>query len=78
MEIKVGPKLFSFKDHSDWVNHASQAWKRAGWRPEHTVAVDQACRIVSIGRDFRIAKEESAFPVDVYLAREDLLPKASS
>ena len=72
IEIDLGSKLFSFSNFSDWVNHASVAWKKVGVRPDDTLCVDQAGQVVRIGSHFMKARDEGKFPVDVYLMRTDL------
>lgn len=72
IEIDLGPKLFSFSSFSDWVNHASRAWVKAGVRSENTLCIDQSGRVVRVGSHFMKARDEGAFPVDVYLMRADL------
>jgi hypothetical protein len=72
MQIKLGPKLFSFSSHLDWVNHASTAWKKAGVSSIRTICLDQQQRICAWGEHFAIAKDEAQFPVDVYAIRDDM------
>jgi hypothetical protein len=76
VNIDLGPKLFSFDSFNSWVNHASTAWKRAGVRSDDTLCIDQSGRVVRIGGHFMKARDESAFPVDVYLMRTDLQQNA--
>ena len=71
LNITLGPKLFCFESFAGWVNQASRAWKIAGVRSEDTLCVDQAGRIVRVGADFMAARDEGAFPVDVYRIRGD-------
>lgn len=72
MQLQLGPKLFGFESFNSWVNHASTAWKRAGIRSEYTLCIDQAGRVVRIGKHFQVARDEDKFPVDVYQIRADL------
>lgn len=71
----MGPMLFAFATHAHWVMNAQTAWKKAGVRSENTLCIDAKGRHCFIGRDFRIAKEDDAFPVTVYLRRADLAPE---
>ena len=70
--IELGPKVFSFDTFQRWVNHAPRAWRAHGLRPDYTVCIDQKGRIVNIGAHFMAARDEGAFPVDVYLLRADM------
>lgn len=79
LEIKLGPKLFSFSSHAAWVNHASTAWKKIGVSSGRTICLDQKQRICAWGEHFAIAKDEAQFPVDVYALRDDMeLPEGLS
>lgn len=72
LQVSVGPKLFSFRSFQDWVNHAQRIWKFHGVDGRHTVCIDQRGRICGWGAHFMTARDEGAFPVDVYLLREDM------
>lgn len=78
MDIKTGPKLFSFDSKARWINHASKIWRRHCVTAAETILVDQKGRIVTIGKDFMTAERDDAYPIDVYLAREDMLPAIQS
>lgn len=73
LEIKLGPKLFSFSSHTAWVIHASTAWKKAGVSSGQTICLDQQQRICAWGEHFTIAKDKAQFPVDVYALRDDMV-----
>lgn len=51
--------------------HTSTAWKRAGVRLEDTLCIDQAGRVMRIGKHFMKARDEDKFPSDVYQIRAD-------
>jgi hypothetical protein len=70
--ITVGPYLFEFSSCLDWVNRAYSLWRQHEIRSEDTVCIDMHGRICSLGRDFRAAEQDDAFPVRVYLIRSDL------
>lgn len=72
MDIKTGPKLFQFDSKQHWINKAQNIWKRHCVRASETILVDQRGRIVTIGKDFMTAERDDAYPIEVYLAREDM------
>lgn len=76
MNIDLGDKLFEFTSQQDWINRAQRAWKQIGLSADyHTICVDATGRICRIGRDFRIASEDDAYPISVYLYRNDRFKK---
>lgn len=56
------------------MNKAQRIWRYHEVRGEDTVCVDQKGRMCRIGKHFMVARDEGAFPIDVYLLREDMLP----
>ena len=73
MEIKLGPERFRFETYIRWVN------KAAGWfeqltptQRRYSICVDAKGRICNTGREFKIAHDEGAFPIVVYVTREDV------
>lgn len=70
--LELGPELFRFESHASWVNHASRAWAKHSIAVNDTLCIDAKGRHCFIGRDFRIAHEDGAFPVTVHLRRADL------
>lgn len=70
--VVPGKKLFSFASFDKWVNGAQGIWQMHGVRGADTVCVDQKGRICGWGKHFMTARDEKAFPVDVYLLREDM------
>jgi len=71
-ELKLGAALFHFVTFSSWVNTASHAWADLGVRADDTLCIDTKGRICAIGRDFATARDEAAFPITVYLKRDDM------
>ena len=69
-----GQLLFSFSWFGDWVNHAQTIWKDHGVRSQHTLCIDQKGRVCGWGEHFMTARDEGAFPINVYLLREDMTP----
>ena len=74
VEPVVGPLLFSFATFDSWVNQAQRIWRFHGVRGEDTVCLDQKGRMCRWGAHFMVARDEGAFPVDVYLLRDDMRP----
>ena len=69
--IKIGRKLFEFRSHADWVNHATTMFHRyreqAGYlASQRTLCIDSRGRVCMHGLDFKRADESRAFPVRVY------------
>lgn len=69
LQVQLGPKIFSFTNFQDWVNKARGRFASHGVRSEDVICLDAAGRILKIGADFHRARDECAFPADVYLAR---------
>lgn len=70
--VQLGPVLFKFESHSAWVNRAQRAWKQAGLRSDDTICLDAKGRPCRIGLHMATARDEGAFPVTVYLLRDDM------
>lgn len=68
----LGPLIFSFKSHQDWINHGSRIWQLHQVRGDDCICLDMLGRPCRIGRDFSIAKKDNAYPVNVYLLRDDM------
>jgi hypothetical protein len=69
---ELGEFLFSFEGFTGWVNNAQYRWKAFSVRPDDTVCIDSKGRICRIGRHFMVARDEGAFPVNVYRIRADM------
>jgi hypothetical protein len=72
VNLDLGLKLFSFNKFTDWNHHANSAWRDVGVSPHETLCIDQKNRVCAWGKHFQTARDEDAFPVDVYLMRADL------
>jgi hypothetical protein len=68
--IKTGKKLFQFESEQDWINKAQRIWRRNQVTADKTICVDQLGRICSYGLHFRLAKEDNAYPIEVFLLRD--------
>lgn len=71
-KARVGRKLFEFTSQQDWINRAHKMWRRHGIRPGDTLCIDQLGRILMIGKHFMDATLDDAYPVEVFLLREDM------
>lgn len=69
--IYVWKYLYEFSSMNEWVSKASKRHRVSGLTEGEALYVDAKGRICTIGRHFRIAKEENAFPVRVYQIREE-------
>lgn len=65
-EIQVGPELFRFESHQQWVNKARSWYATCGYSSRKLVAIDAAGRIVVSGLEFSRAEAEGTFPVSVH------------
>jgi len=71
MEIKIGKKLFEFVSMQDWINKANRIWIHHEISSDKTLCIDQLGRICSYGLHFEIAKKDNAYPIEVFLLRDD-------
>lgn len=72
MQIEHGEKLFEFQTFTDWLNTAKQKFEHAAVRGNRVVAIDQKGRLCGWGEHFMKARDENAFPVQVFLLRADM------
>lgn len=72
MQIQTGPLLFQFDSKQEWINKAQRIWKKNLVRAEETILIDSHGRVCRIGKDFMSAETDNAYPIKVYLAREDM------
>lgn len=71
----IGPVLFEFESFDDWVRCAQQSYSAADVDSRTAIAVDSFGRACVVGRDFRVAQEDSAYPVKVYLLRPTVIER---
>lgn len=71
LTIRTGPELFRFESHAQWVNKSTSWFSNSGVRGEDCLCVDALGRVCPMGRHFNIAENDNAFPVVVYLNRQD-------
>lgn len=74
MNIEHGQKVFEFTSFDNWCDTAKAKFERAGVRSDHVVCVDQIGRLCAWGEHFMRARDEGAFPVEVFLLRADMQP----
>jgi hypothetical protein len=71
IEIELGPKLYSFISHQEWLRFTNYQWRKLGATQPKTICVDQAGRVCRSAGHFFKALTENQFPVDVYAMRKD-------
>lgn len=71
--IQVGPQLFEFESHDNWINTATIKFRYAGVRSKDVLCIDSQGRICTKGLEFNRADLEGAYPIRVYrkLLRSD-------
>lgn len=72
MNIQTGEKLFQFASKQEWINKAQRIWKLHMVRAEETICVDQLGRICRIGMHFMAAERDNAYPIEVFVLRQDM------
>lgn len=77
MTIQTGEKLFEFVSKQNWINQAQRIWRFHGVRSENTVCVDQLGRICNVGKHFADAERDNAYPIEVFLLRQDMSPPSN-
>jgi hypothetical protein len=70
-QVQFQEYLFSFRSKVEWVNKARSWFSQAGYLEGETICLDQKGRICRRGSHFDIADIEAAFPVDVFVVRDD-------
>jgi len=64
--IKVKRELFSFSSEQDWINKAQKRYANCGVRQGHYITVDALGRVMHMGKCFKHATQQKAYPVTVY------------
>ena len=72
MNIQAGEKLFEFRSKQEWINKASRIWRFHQVRSENTICVDQLGRICNVGAHFMAAERDNAYPIEVFLLRQEM------
>lgn len=68
IEVEIGKFLFQFASFDNWVNTAERSFadfELIG--TDRYICIDNKGRICRIGREFMRARDDSSFPVKVYL-----------
>lgn len=71
ISIQVHRELFRFSSKQDWIDRAREAFRLSGHRSSDTLCVDKLGRVVTCGADFTQAQRDEAYPVVVYLVRDE-------
>lgn len=64
--IKVKRELFRFSSEQDWINKGQSRYVNCGVRQGHYITIDALGRVMHMGKCFRSATEQGAYPVVVY------------
>jgi hypothetical protein len=64
--VTVGPLLFEFASHAQWVNKASSWFRSYRVTGSDTICVDAKGRICRIGKQFMRAEKEQTYPIRVF------------
>lgn len=64
--IKVKRELFRFSSEQDWINKGKSRYANCGVRQGHYIAIDAMGRVMHMGKCFKSATEQGAYPVVVY------------
>ncbi len=67
--IILGELLFSFTSFEDWCDTAQRRFRQCGAATHDTICIDARDRICIIGKEFMQARDEGAFPINVYSIR---------
>ena len=78
IEIQIGPELFRFTSHAQWVNKAASWFKHSGAARFGYVCIDAAGRVCTHGKQFGRARDEETFPVIVYAVDPELRLRANN
>ena len=73
MDIQLGRELFMFDGFNHWCDTAQNKFKAANVTSSKTLCVDAKGRICAWGAHFMEAAKDGAYPVRVYLLRDDML-----
>lgn len=72
MDIQLGRELFVFDGFNHWCDTAQDKFKAANVTSDKVLCLDRLGRVCAWGSHFMKAAEDGAYPVRVYLLREDM------
>jgi len=80
MDIQLGRELFMFDGFNHWADTAQDKFKAANVTSAKVLCIDAKGRVCAWGAHFMEAAKDGAYPVRVYLLRDDMLetPNARS
>ena len=64
--IKVKRELFRFSSEQDWINKGQSRYANCVVRQGHYITIDALGRVMHMGKCFKSATEQGAYPVVVY------------
>lgn len=71
MDIQIGRELFMFDGFNHWCDTAQDKFKAANVTSNKVLCIDANGRICAWGTHFMQAAKDDAYPVRVYLLRDD-------
>lgn len=72
MDIKLGRELFMFDSFSNWYDTAVDKFAAANVSSKKVVCLDRFGRVCLWDTHFMIADKDGAYPVRVYMLRDDM------
>ena len=66
LSVQVKRELFRFHSQQEWVNKAQRWYANCGVRAGHYITVDANGHVMHMGKCFREATRQEAYPVTVY------------
>ena len=78
MDIQLGRELFMFDGFNHWADTAQDKFKAANVTSAKVLCIDAKGRVCACGTHFMEAAKDGAYPVRVYLLRDDMLETANA
>jgi len=72
MDIQLGRELFMFDGFNHWCDTAQEKFKAANVSSNKVLCIDAKGRVCAWGAHFMEAAKDGAYPVRVYLLRDDM------
>lgn len=72
MDIQLGRELFMFDGFNHWCDTAKEKFIAANTTSDKVLCIDRFGRVCALGSHFMKAAEDGAYPVRVYLLRDDM------
>lgn len=72
MNVEHGEKIFEFASFADWCDTGKTKFFVAKASGSDVICVDRRGRLCGWGRHFMQARDDNAFPVEVFRLRADM------